>query len=88
MDWNCDIAKVRQKLGSKVTLQGNLDPSLLLGSKETVVYETKILLDKMKGDPSFILNLGHGILPETPEENVYALCNTVKNFSLQWQIKI
>ena len=77
LDWHCDMAHIRKKL-PKTTLQGNLDPDILLAaSREQVVQEVDLLLEKMKDDPAFICNLGHGILPTTPEENVYALIETV-----------
>lgn len=59
-------------------LQGNLDPLLLAyGNKETVVHEAQKLVQAMKGK-SYIFNLGHGIIPQTPVENVEALCTWLK----------
>jgi len=60
-------------------LQGNLDPVLLVGDKDAAVTETRRIMDVMRGKP-FIFNLGHGILPETPIENVQAVCNTVRGY--------
>lgn len=77
IDFTTPIRQVRDQVGSKLVLQGNLDPDILFGSKEKVILETKKLLESMKGDPAWIFNLGHGILPETPLENVYALRDTV-----------
>ena len=60
-----------------VPLQGNLDPEILLAPREKVVQETKKLLNEFGHDPGWIFNLGHGILPETPLENVYGLVETI-----------
>ncbi len=73
------LADVRSQVA--LPLQGNLDPEVLL-SPETTRRATLSLLDTMHADPSFILNLGHGILPNTPLESVYALIDTVNNYSL------
>jgi uroporphyrinogen decarboxylase len=73
LDWQCDLSQIRKTVGPNICLQGNLDPDILLTNPETVMREAKKILDKMKGDKGFIFNLGHGILPETPRENVEAL---------------
>ena len=79
LDW-----KVPMTTGAKVlaprTLQGNLDPHLLLGPQELVVKKAESLLEEMTAYSGFIFNLGHGILPETPVENVKALVRTVHRF--------
>lgn len=64
----------------EIALQGNLDPDILLRDSKTVIQETKALLDKMKGDPGYIFNLGHGVHKSTPRENVEALVDTVKSY--------
>lgn len=78
-DWTCDLRDVRSELGS-ICLQGNLDPDILLTNPDTVVKEATALLHKMKGDPAFIFNLGHGINKDTPRENVEALVACVKSY--------
>ena len=77
LDWRVRLDEVRSKVGKNVTLQGNLDPSLLNGKPEVVREETKRMLDAMVDDPSYIVNLGHGILPGAMVENVEALVETV-----------
>ena len=77
LDWRVKLDEVRSKVGKNVTLQGNLDPSLLNGKPEVVREETKRMLDAMVDDPSYIVNLGHGILPGAMVENVEALVETV-----------
>lgn len=69
VDWTVDMAEARARLGANIGVQGNLDPCALFGSKEFIrdrIYETV----RKAGDKGHILNLGHGVLPSTPEENV------------------
>jgi len=66
MDW--------AKESIKIPLQGNLDPLLLAYDKKGAIEKTKSILETMKDRP-FIFNLGHGIIPSTPIENVEAVCN-------------
>lgn len=61
----------------KIPVQGNLDPVLLASNKDEAVIEAKKIIDIFKDKP-FIFNLGHGILPHTPIENVEAVINTVR----------
>lgn len=60
-------------------VQGNLDPVLLLSNKELIAERTEILLNKLSNS-RYIFNLGHGILPETPIENVDFLIKCVRKF--------
>eukprot|EP00262_Sarcandra_glabra_P005264 TRINITY_DN1667_c0_g1_i1.p1 TRINITY_DN1667_c0_g1~~TRINITY_DN1667_c0_g1_i1.p1 ORF type:complete len:398 (-),score=63.66 TRINITY_DN1667_c0_g1_i1:73-1266(-) len=69
LDWTVDMAEGRRRLGFDVAVQGNVDPGVLFGSKEFI---TKRIHDTVKkaGNGKHILNLGHGIVVGTPEENV------------------
>ncbi len=58
-------------------LQGNLDPDLLFQPVDVVRRAVRDLLDEMRGDPGFIVNLGHGIKPGTPLEGVTALMDVI-----------
>jgi uroporphyrinogen decarboxylase len=78
LDWNSDIHSIRKSLPSSIALQGNLDPDSLFAPIPTLKKELKSLLTSMKGNPSYIFNLGHGILPDTPLDAVHALVDTVK----------
>ena len=61
-------------------VQGNLDPAVLLSNPDTVRTMTSEILEKRGHKTGYIFNLGHGIYPETPMENVEAMVETVKNF--------
>lgn len=78
LDWNRDIASMRQSLPASIALQGNLDPDCLFAPLPTLKREVNALLSSMKDDRSYIFNLGHGILPETPLEAVQTLIECVK----------
>jgi uroporphyrinogen decarboxylase len=77
LDWNMDIAQARAILGNKV-LQGNLDPCALYGYAEGVEAATIDMLKTFGGH--HICNLGHGVYPDTPLENVKVFVDTVKGF--------
>lgn len=68
-----------KKWQDKLVVQGNFDPVLLLSSKEIIEKKANNILSEL-GRKNFIFNLGHGILPETPVENVEFLVNYVKNY--------
>jgi uroporphyrinogen decarboxylase len=67
----------RDNLQGKVALQGNLDPLLLVSGGEELCRGAERILEALSGGP-FIFNLGHGILPQTPPENVAALLDLVR----------
>lgn len=79
IDWHLPISQARKQV--KLPLQGNLDPDLLFSPLHVVQQKTIELLDSMKGDPGFIVNLGHGIKPKTPFEAVKCLVDTVKSYA-------
>jgi uroporphyrinogen decarboxylase len=81
LDWTTDLGKAREMVGSYVALQGNLDPTILFSTPERIESGVKIVLKKFGKGNGHIFNLGHGILPETPVENVKAFVNAVKKFS-------
>lgn len=77
-DFGGSIADVRKQIPAKIALQGNLDPALLLTNPKTIEKQAKRLLYEMQGQKGYIFNLGHGIFPETPFENVKFLVDYVK----------
>jgi len=80
VDWRVDLSEVWDLLGDKTILQGNLDPVVLLASPERVKEAVLRILDQTQGRPH-IFNLGHGILPETPPENVETAIQQVRQWS-------
>ena len=78
IDWKTDMPKAWESLNYEVAVQGNLDPTLLFGDWSLIEARAKSLLESMPNRPGFIFNLGHGILPKTPEENVRRLVNLVQ----------
>lgn len=79
LDWRVPILNTWKRLGP-VGVMGNLDPTVLLCSKTVVRQEVNRILGEVGGRPGFIFNLGHGILPATPFENVVALVQAVKEY--------
>ncbi len=81
LDWRIEIAEAWAQVGYDVGIQGNLDPAVLLGPLNLIQKEVKRILDAVKGRPGHIFNLGHGVLPNTPVENVEALVEMVHEYS-------
>ncbi len=79
VDWTLDMADARQRLG-KLAVQGNLDPCVLFGPQDLIRERTLEVIRKA-GSRGHIMNLGHGILPTTPEENAIFFIETVKQAS-------
>ena len=72
-----DLAEAWQDLEHDVAVQGNLDPLILFSSPEVIRKHAAAVLHKAAGRPGHIFNLGHGILPGTPEDHVIALVDAV-----------
>ncbi len=86
VDWTCDLTRARRQTEDRVALQGNLDPTVLLASPEVVAREAQKVLARFGIGAGHIFNLGHGVLPETPVENVRRLVDTVKRESPQYHV--
>ncbi|MCM1982686.1 uroporphyrinogen decarboxylase [Lyngbya confervoides BDU141951] len=78
LDWTVDMAEARQMLGPERMVQGNMDPGVLFGSQDFIRDRILDVIRKA-GKKGHIMNLGHGILPGTPEENAAFFFETVKN---------
>lgn len=87
LDWTCDLNKARQRVGAKVALQGNLDPAVLLGSKEVIHQQVGHVLASFGHGPGHIFNLGHGITPDVPPENVAAMIEAIQELSPQYHMR-
>lgn len=75
IDWRLDLAEARRRVPSR-PLQGNLDPVVLFAPRSEIERRADAIVDAMRGQPH-VFNLGHGILPGTPVENVKALVDRV-----------
>jgi uroporphyrinogen decarboxylase len=80
IDWRIDIARAREQLGD-VAVQGNLDPVALFANGQQLEQRAAHILDRSGRRPGHIFNLGHGILPETPVDNVRRLVDFVHEHS-------
>ncbi|MDQ3918092.1 MAG: uroporphyrinogen decarboxylase [Acidobacteriota bacterium] len=80
LDWRVRLDEAWSRLGD-VAVQGNFDSVALFTSPEIVRQRAKVILDRAANRPGHIFNLGHGILPETPVENVVALVEAVHELS-------
>lgn len=80
IDWCIKPQLARQFAGPNITLQGNYDPAHLLGSIPQIQKEAKEMIDAF-GKQRYIVNLGHGILPNVPVENAKAFVEAVKNYA-------
>jgi uroporphyrinogen decarboxylase len=81
VDWCTPLDNAWKRIGSGHAVQGNMDPCALLTSREVAIEHAKRVLDAAGGRPGHVFNLGHGILPETPVDNVRAVVNYVAEAS-------
>ena len=80
VDWRVDLSDAWRRLGD-VAIMGNLDPVALFADRDYVRTQARKILDSAGGHDGHIFNLGHGILPETPVDNVIALVEAVHEMS-------
>ena len=78
LDWTVCPKNARER--TKQPLQGNLNPDILFEPLDQVREKTKTLLELMRGDSAFVLNLGHGVKPNTPVDAVRCFVDTAKTF--------
>ena len=86
LDWGIDIGDARRRVGDKVALQGNLDPSVLFAPPEAVASAARRVLASYGQGSGHVFNLGHGISQFTPPDNVRVLVDTVREFSRQYHV--
>lgn len=79
VDWTCSARNARYLSGGQITLQGNFDPSRLLSPIPTIKSEVKKMIDGF-GKDRYIVNLGHGILPNIPVSHAQAFVDAVKEY--------
>ena len=85
LDWRIPLDTGWQSLKNRGAVQGNLDPVLLFADWEELKSRAEDILRRAAGRPGHIFNLGHGILPETPVDNVKALCDFVREHSAEFK---
>jgi uroporphyrinogen decarboxylase len=85
IDWRMPLDAGWKSLGYRGAVQGNLDPVLLFADWKHIKARAEDILRQAGGRPGHIFNLGHGILPETPVENVKALCDFVREHSAEFK---
>jgi len=82
VDWSIDMAEARRILGPEIPISGNIDPTILFGSKDQIERAVRDVIDKAGGPGSkHLLNLGHGVMQGTPEEAVGWLVDEVKRYT-------
>lgn len=81
VDWRIDLDNAFEILGDDVAVQGNLDPIALYAPWESLKARAKQVLDRADGRKGYIFNLGHGILPQTPVDNVKRLVDFVHEYT-------
>jgi len=82
LDWRVPLDRGWGRVGHEFGIQGNLDPAVLLGPPELVRERAADVLRRAGGRPGHIFNLGHGVMPATPLENLQLLIETVH----QWEV--
>jgi len=80
LDWTIELGDAERRVGSKVALQGNLDPSVLYATPEVIVTEVNKVLDQFNGETGHVFNLGHGITPDVNPENMKVLVDAVHSY--------
>jgi len=81
LDWTTDLGEARTRVGSKVALQGNLDPLCLLATPEVIRAEVESVLASYGPGPGHIFNLGHGITPQVHPDHAGAMIQAVVELS-------
>ncbi len=84
LDWTIDIGRARERIGSKVSLQGNMDPSILYATPEAIRAEVGRILQDFGPGNGHVFNLGHGITPDVDPQNVAVFVESVHELSQQY----
>lgn len=81
LDWTCDLSEAKARVGTRVALQGNLDPTALCASGQSVERAAARVLDDFGPGPGHVFNLGHGITPDIDPAKVKILVDAVHTYS-------
>lgn len=80
IDWNVDLKDIKHRLPAGIAVQGNLDPHILYADKSVIKDRIHRLFERMRGEDGFIFNLGHGVMPDIPFDNVKYAVELIKEF--------
>jgi len=83
VDWNSDLLDIKKRLPEGIAVQGNFDPHILYADKKVIKERIHRLFERMQGENGFIFNLGHGIMPDIPFDNVKYAVEVIKEYSYQ-----
>lgn len=86
LDWTMNLGDVKNRIGERVALQGNLDPTVLYGSEEKIKEEVITILESFGKSSGHVFNLGHGILPDVDPEKAKLLVKTVHELSQKYHV--
>lgn len=81
LDWTVNLGRARERVGARVALQGNIDPSVLFAPPAAIREQARAVLDSFGNHPGHVFNLGHGISQFTPPEHVAELVDEVHRHS-------
>lgn len=84
LDWTLDIGVARAQVGSRVALQGNMDPAILRATPQRIEQEVKSILARYGAGTGHVFNLGHGITPDINPDNVRAFIDAVHEYSVAY----
>jgi uroporphyrinogen decarboxylase len=84
LDWTIEIGRARSLIGSKVSLQGNMDPSILYSTPDSIRAEVRRILASYGAGNGHVFNLGHGITPDVDPANVSAFVDAVHEYSAEY----
>ena len=84
LDWTTDIGQARARVGDRVALQGNMDPTMLYASPKRIREEVARILESFGSGEGHVFNLGHGITPEVDPEHAGVFIEAVHEFSAQY----
>jgi uroporphyrinogen decarboxylase len=84
VDWTMTLGEARARVGDRVSLQGNLDPAIMLTRPEIIEDQVKTALASFGKGSGHVFNLGHGITPDVDPQHMTVLCESVHTYSPQW----
>src|SRR5690625_6438807 len=87
LDWTTDMGQARARVGDRVALQGNMDPSVLYGTPERIRTEVSDILKSYGTGPGHVFNLGHGITTHVDPEHACTLFSAVYDIEEPQQVE-